>query len=256
MSTDRPHRAPPEWLRALGGADLPPHVDVAGGRYGLERTFKHDFFAATGLYGGVAGRIVVKVYRTAPLLGLPMRWSGGLQADHECRMYRLFDGLPGIPRFIGRVGATGFAHEYIAGHPLTREERVNDDFFPRLAALLREVHHRGAAYVDLEKRENILVGDDGRPYLIDFQISWHVPLNRCGDGHAARAATRFLQAADRYHLLKHRRRLRPDQLTPAEWELANRLPFWIRWHRAVFRPVTEWRRRALTHLGARPLPRP
>src|SRR5690606_9213688 len=85
------------------------------------------------------------------------------------------DDISGIPRCLGRWGRTGFVHAYVEGHPLQRHEVVDETFFPRLSALIKTLHARQIAYVDLEKRENILVGDDGRPYLIDFQISFHFP---------------------------------------------------------------------------------
>lgn len=252
-SNAAPHRrrTPPVWLRALGRENLPAEIDIGGARYAHLRTFKHDFFAATGLYQGPAGRIVLKVYRTSSLLGLPMQWTGRWQVRHETRLYELLGDVPGIPRLLGRNGPTGFAHEYIEGHPLDKGTKLNDAFFPRLRELLNAIHARRAAYVDLEKRENILVGDDGRPYLIDFQISWHV-----ADPHAARRwparwILPVLQAADRYHYLKHKRRLRPDQLTPEELEQSRRTPWWIQGHRVLFRPITAARRLILTWLGAR-----
>lgn len=241
----------PNWLRALGHRELPPRVAISGQTYEWVRTFKHDFFAATGMYANGEDRIVVKIYRVAPLGWFPMDWTGSIQARHESRMYQLLAGIDGIPRFVGRVGSTGFAHAYVDGRPLARDDRPDDQFFSRLAQLLQALHARRAAYVDLEKRENIIVGTDGRPYLIDFQISWHIPIHRCGRSLVAGMATQFLQSADLYHLLKHKRRLRPDQLTADEFARSSRLPAYIRWHRAIFRPITEWRRRWLHRIGAR-----
>ena len=92
-------------------------------------------------------------------------------------MLALLADLPNVPALCGpiRVGGklldNAVAHVYVPGRPLARYDRVPDDFFPRLGRLLAEMHRRKMAYVDLHKRENILVGDDGQPYLIDFQIS-------------------------------------------------------------------------------------
>jgi hypothetical protein len=244
-------RAPPRWLRALGEAELPERVDFDGRVYRRLETLKHDFFAATGLYEGPAGRIICKIGRTAPLLGLPMSWLGRAAMRREAALYELLHGLPGIPRWIGFLPPTGFAHEYVEGRPLRKNEAPDDDFFPRLARLLDEIHARCAAYVDLEKRENILVGDDGRPYLIDFQISWYAPARRGGGRWPWRVVLRLLQSADRYHLLKHRRRHRPDQLSTAQRAAADRVPWWIWGHRLAFGPITRARRRILTRLGAR-----
>ena len=239
------------WLRALGDGALPPTINVGGQDYTFVRIFKHDFFAATGLYVGEQGRVVLKIGRTASCLGFPLDWIGGFLSRHEARMYRLAQRIEGVPRFFGMLGETGLVHEYIEGHPLAREDVPNDLFFPSLRRLLNELHARGAAYVDLEKRENILVGSDGRPYLIDFQISWHWPDNRGGRTWIARLILDVLQTSDHYHLLKHWRRLRPDQLENEEFDRSYEAPIWIRWHRAVFRPLTLLRRQVLVWLGAR-----
>lgn len=248
-------RVPPAWLRALGRGELPERVEIEGRMYRRVTIFKHDFFAATGKYleeGQSENKtIVLKVYRVASLFGLPMRWSGRWQMRHEARMYRLLAEVAGVPRFCGEVGETGFAHAYVEGHPLGRGESVDDAFFPRLAGLLDAVHALGAAYVDLEKRENILVGDDGRPWLIDFQISFHWPWRFGAAWWPVRAVRGVLQRGDRYHLLKHKRRLRPDQLTDEERQRAAHVPFLVRMHRVLFRPFTVVRRRVLVIMGAR-----
>ena len=247
------------WLRALGAEELPPQIELPSGTYSHVRTYKHDFFAATGLYRGPAGKAVLKVGRTAPLLVIPMKWMGHLLADHEAAVYRAVDDLPGVPRCLGRWGPTGFVHAFVEGHPLQRGEPVNDAFFPRLQALLTEMHHRGIAYVDLEKRENILVGDDGRPHLIDFQISFHWPApterrtgwRRLMPDEMGRFLLRRLQDGDRYHLLKHMRRHRPDLLTHPQRMASYRGGALIALHRRVSRPLTALRRTILRRLTGR-----
>lgn len=241
---------------------MPAAIELSDGRYGHVRTFKHDFFAATGLYDGPSGRVVLKLGRSRSFLGLPMRWLGEWAADHETDLYRLAEGVPGVPACHGRLGRTGFVHAFVEGHPLQRRERVNDAFFPRLRALLEALHARGMAYVDLEKRENILVGDDGRPWLIDFQISYPGPeldkvINRRqGPGTLHRlfpcGLRRYLFArlmrADHYHLLKHWRRHRPDQLTAEQIAASYAVGTTIRLHRGFSRPFTLARRRVLLWL--------
>src|SRR5205814_1206669 len=97
----------------------------------------------------------------------------------------------------------------------------------------------------------ILMGNDGHPYLIDFQISWQLDSRRGGRLALFRWLLRLLQSADRYHLLKHWRRARPDQLTAEQVAQSYRAPPWIAWHRMVFRPLTLMRRWVLVLLGER-----
>jgi len=245
----------PTWLRALGKkGDLPPTIQLGNRLYRHVRTFKHDFFAATGLYAHGGHQVVLKAGREAPLWRIPLAWIGHLLSRHEGRLYQTVSSIEGVPPFLGYIGDTALVHEYVPGHPLQKHDQPGDEFFPRLSALLTNIHARGVAYVDLEKRENILLGDDGNPHLIDFQISWHWPANRGGDTSLARLLLRILQQSDRYHLLKHWRRTRPDQLASQAFAASYAPPFWIRWHRTVFRPITVLRRRVLTWLGARSTP--
>jgi hypothetical protein len=136
----------------------------------------------------------------------------------------------------------------VPGHPLERYERVSDTFFDELFSLLHATHDRHIAYVDLNKRQNILVGEDGRPYLIDFQISLFLPPTSWRRLRPVRWLLTRFQQADWYHCLKHKRRLRPDLLTPAERARLQQLSIWIRIHRWLTRPLTNLRRRTLSRL--------
>ncbi len=248
------------WLRALGGEDMPPSIRLADGEYRHVRTFKHDFFAATGLYEGPSGRVVLKIGRVASLLGVPMAWMGRLLGGHEASLYEELDGLEGVPQWLGRWGETGIVHAFVEGHPLQREERVGDDFFPRLERLLDELHRRGIAYVDLEKRENILVRADGAPGLIDFQIAWkwaghdagrRQGLQRLIPGELGDVLLKKLQQGDRYHVLKHRRRHRPDTMTTGQLAASYRCGWSIELHRRASWPFTALRRAVLKRLTGR-----
>jgi len=191
------------WLYALPEPELPTLVTHVGVRYEREETFKHDFFAATGLYRGPDGLAVLKLGRQNDFLTVPMKWLGSFLTQREVRVYAQMQGVPGVPRLIGPVGIAGFLHAFVPGHPLGRYEQVSDTFFDELFALLQAMHARHIAYVDLNKRQNILVSEDGKPHLIDFQISWHRPRRWAGNTRPARWLLRRLQASDRYHLMKH-----------------------------------------------------
>ncbi len=238
------------WLFALPECELPARVRCAGAEYELQETFKHDFFAATGLYRGPHGLAVLKLGRVNELFRLPTNWIGEFLTRRETRIYARAQGIVGVPALIGRVGRNGFMHAFVPGRPLGRDDTVSDTFFDELCELLRELHRREIAYVDLNKRQNILVGDDGRPYLIDFQISLDLPPRGWRRAFPLRWLLRRLQAADWYHALKHKRRLRPDLLSTEERERVERLSIWIRLHRFFARPLTNLRRRALRRLQA------
>lgn len=248
MGNKKSHHA---WLCALGRDDPPAVVTLASGSYRHLQTFKHDFFAATAVYEGPGGKAVLKMGRRVAFFGLPTAWIGRWLTQREGRMYQLMSGIDGVPAWLGFDGPHCLAHAYVEGAPLNRRAEVGDDFFPRLSALIGEIHARGAAYVDLEKPENILLTAEGRPSLIDFQISVYFDPERGGRNWLARRVLKTLQLSDRYHLLKHWRRMRPDQLSAEQVAESYKAPFWIAWHRRIFRPLTLFRRWILVRLGER-----
>ena len=243
-----PEKHTPSFLRALGKKPLPQQLSVEGQVYRLERVFKHDFFAATALYAGAKDRVVLKVGRKAPVFLLPLGWIGRWHAHHESAAYCKLQDLRIVPRFLGRFGKHGFIHQYIDGHALKKGEHVPDNFFPTLKQDIALIHQRQMAYVDLEKCENVIVGDDGKPYLIDFQIAWNWPAKFGGNLPPLSWIRTWLQRSDIYHLRKLQRRTRPDQLTNDELQESYRKPGYIRLHGAIVRPFTLMRRRILDWL--------
>lgn len=241
----------PSSLTALGKESLPPSVEVRGRTYLHRQTFKNDFFAVTALYQSENDKIILKLGRRASFLFLPLRWVGRVLAAREQSLLQRLDDVEGVPRFIDRWGATGIIREYVEGHTLARGERVRDDFHALLRALVKVLHSRRMAYVDLEKCENVIVGEDGRPHLIDFQISWYLPRRWGGELWPARKLRKWLQTGDLYHLLKLQRRTRPDQLSPDALASSYRKPWYVRLHWTVTWPFTQVRRAILHHVDPR-----
>ena len=236
-------------MRALGRHELPREFRLGQDVWRHAHTMKHDFFAATGLYEDAARsgrRAVLKVSRTVDFAGLPLDWLGRWLCRREVRFYAKLADLPNVPRVLGTIGRTGFVHAYVEGRPLAQARPVPDGFFDELFDLLHELHRRGVAYVDTNKPENILLGADGRPHLIDFQISWD--LHRFPRSRLNRWWLRLLQAEDLYHARKHRRRFRPDELAPGDAQRRAPLSPWIRLHRFVAAPFKRIRRRTLERM--------
>jgi len=234
-------------LRALGRKGLPASFVLGGVTWRLVRTVKHDFWAATGFYANAAGRkAVLKMGRTTDYAGVPLEWIGRWLCQREVRFYDKLSDLPNVPPVLGTVGTTGFVHAYVEGRPLSRDKPVPDGFFDKLHALMAELHRRGIAYVDTNKPENILLGDDGLPHLIDFQIS--MDEGERLPRFLQRLAVRHFRGEDLYHVLKHKRRMRKDELTAAEIERADRKSAMVRLHRFVMKPYFLIRRRTFKRL--------
>ena len=241
----------PPWLKALGRREPPAEIELASGRFVFEKVFKHDFFAMTALYRGDAGRVVLKMGRVASLFGLPLSWIARLHVWHESRIFEQLGHLDIVPAFTGRYGKHGLTHAFVEGRDLCKGMEVPDDFFARLWGGLSAMHALGMAFVDMEKAENILVGDDGRPYLFDFQISWYWPRRAGGHLWPLSWIRRRLQLADRYHFLKLHRRVRPDVMSLEDFRASYVRPFYVRIWSSLTRPIILTRRRVLNRIDPR-----
>jgi len=247
-------------LKACGRKKLPEVLEVANKDYRLTRIFKHDFFAVTAMYEfigpdkadhfSVVNRLVLKMGRQGDFLGLPLRWLGEVLCDHELSILHRLQGIGGTPRLLGRYEKTGLVYEYIAGESLDEVVQVPDDFFDRLEKMLSMIHALNIAYVDINKRGNILLGSDNRAYLIDYQISIHIGRLWQLFGPAG-YLLKILQKEDVYHLFKHKRRLRSDLMDDEQLCQSRRISNWVALHRALTRPLTKLRRRFLGYLYRR-----
>jgi hypothetical protein len=236
-------------MRALGARGLPQTIAFHGRTYRLTREVKHDFFAGTGFYEADEGqRIVLKAGRNHDFLGVPLTWLGRWLRDREMRFYHRLRDLPNIPDVLGTFGETGFLLEFVSGTPLRKDTVVPDRFFGEARKLVAQIHARGIAYVDMNKKANLIIGEDGRPHLVDFQISWD--LHELGDNVITRAILRWLQQEDWYHIAKHHSRFRPDELTPEEREAGERRSVLIRLHRFITKPWFGIRRQTWKRLRA------
>jgi hypothetical protein len=254
---DAPVRSRPAMFRALGRNDPPASVEIAGETFQLDEILKHDSWAATGIYVSPTRKALCKFNRQQSIGGISMRWLGRLLAAREAGFMDRLRGIQGIPRSLGRVVCGGrplehaVSRAWVSGHALAPNEQVNTGFFPAFRRILAAVHARGVAHVDLHKRENILVDDNGDPWLIDFQISFALPQRNRLAARALGCVLRMLQRCDEYHLLKHALNHRPEDSDNAHDALARQRPWWIKAHRCVAVPFRRVRRGLLVALGIR-----
>ena len=228
-------------MYACGRTELPQQINCEGKQWLLETVFKHDFFACTGRYlcEQTQERIVLKISRLQSFFGIPCAWFGRFLRKREVRILKQLEDIDQFPKIIKPYGRNGVIYHYIEGKTLDEKPSVPDDFFDQLRALLKTIHRRNICYMDLNKRGNILVGQDSRPYVIDFQISLFLPAKWCNWLRNA------FQKEDLYHLLKHKRKLRPDLLTEQEHTHVKKPSFLIRLHRIIVRPFQKARRSIL-----------
>jgi RIO-like serine/threonine protein kinase len=138
----------------------------------------------------------------------------------ERRALAEIEAMAGVPHLVEEAAAAALAaadgrvlapaeqvlRTWIAGAPLQRAERLPADYFDLLEALVVELHGHGVCHNDLHKEQNVLVAEDGRPALVDFQLA---------SVHRGRGALFTSRARDDVrHVRKHRRRYTRDGRAP------------------------------------------
>jgi hypothetical protein len=202
-------------------------------RNGRNRS-KADIF----IWEEAGARLAIKDYSPRPAW---IRASlGRVLVRRECRAYQRLGERRGIPRFAGQVDAYAFATAFVEGPDLSRLRpgEVSASFFDQLLALLEEIHAAGVAQGDLHHRD-VLVGADGRPFLVDFSTA---VFSDPGAGSIRRWLFQAACGADRRAALKLKRRHVPGALTESEAAELTRLPPWYRFGKFI-------RRRLLSRPG-------
>ncbi len=133
------------------------------------------------------------------------RFVARLLMAREQRALERLAGLDGVPSLLV-CSKDELVREYQPGVALSATEELALDFFEQLALLVSAVHARGVCHNDLHKEQNVIVGSDGRPCLVDFQLA---SVHELG--------SRTLEARareDLRHIEKHRRRYLRDGRGP------------------------------------------
>lgn len=103
----------------------------------------------------------------------------------EAFIYRKLKGLPGIPEWAGWIDRYAIAVHYVPSRNASelKSGELTPAFFKRLREIVDAIHERGVVLCDLRNIKNIMLGEDGEPYLIDFSTAfrrgapWNVPKN-------------------------------------------------------------------------------
>ena len=134
----------------------------------------------------------------------------------EKKAYRRLKGLKGVPALYGVVGGLALVLEEIQGRSiegLEKTERLPVQFFETLRDLVERVHRRGLCHCDLKRAANVLVGDDGSPYLIDWSAAI---LEREFRFFPARLIYRRFLVDDRHAVIKLQLRHCPEAVDPED----------------------------------------
>jgi len=168
------------------------------------KLLKKDLFGRVSLINSETGPLVRRDTRDA---AIPVRWIARRLLAREARALAVLDELDGVPGLI-RSDKSSLDRSYVDGVPMQEGRPGNIDYFREAARVVRRMHRLGVVHNDLAKEPNFLLTSDGKPAIIDFQLSWFT-LQRG-------PLFRTLALEDIRHLLKHKRTYCPDRLTRRE----------------------------------------
>ena len=154
-----------------------------------------------------------------------IRLIGRLQISRECSAYARIAGVDGPARWLGRVDRHALALELIDGQELAsaadRRERA-DHYLSELTHIVRALHARGLAHLDLRGRDNVMVDRAGRVRVVDLAASmWLRPGSL-----THRLAFGWIKLADEAALLKWKGLLDAGPYTAEEAAFLRRYRFW------------------------------
>ncbi len=168
------------------------------------KLLKKDIFGRVSLIDSKAGPLIRRDARDAPI---GVRWIARHLLAREARALAVLEELDGIPRLI-RADRSTLERSYVDGAPMQEGRPGNIDYFHAAARIVRRMHRLGVVHNDLAKEPNFLLTTDGKPVIIDFQLSWFAPQRGF--------LFRILAREDIRHLLKHKHTYCPDRLTHRE----------------------------------------
>jgi RIO-like serine/threonine protein kinase len=99
---------------------------------------------------------------------------GRLLIWRENKAYRRLKGLEGVPALYRTIGGLALVIEAIPGKSVESLEvasGLSETFFQDLRVLIEKIHERGQAHCDLKRAPNIILGDNGKPYIVDWAAS-------------------------------------------------------------------------------------
>ena len=92
----------------------------------------------------------------------------------ESKAYSRLRGLKGVPVYYGSIDGLALILEEIPGKDiegLENEKKLPKEFFEELRVLVEHIHRRVVAHCDLKRAPNILLGEDGKPYRVDWSAA-------------------------------------------------------------------------------------
>lgn len=137
-------------------------------RFGKTHYLSHGYQGHVLLYRENDYELVVKI----PPRWFPYNWLGARLLRHEAAVYERLKGIYGIPRSHGLIDNRYLVLDFVPGRDFRKTDiEDREGFYREMLSIIRRMHGRGVGHGDLKKKDNILVGPNSRPWLIDFGVA-------------------------------------------------------------------------------------
>ncbi len=99
----------------------------------------------------------------------PVRRARQATLEREYAAYKRLKGVTGVPACYGLLSHRYLLMEFIEGTAYRHASWQDRDlWFAQLLDVIRAFHARGVSHGDLKSKTNMIVGNDQKPYVIDF----------------------------------------------------------------------------------------
>ena len=195
------------------------------------KLLKKDIFGRVSLVRSETGPLVRRDTREA---ALAVRWLARYLLSREARALAVLDELDGVPTLV-RADRDTLDRSYIDGVPMQQGRPRDNEYYRAAARVVRRMHRLGVVHNDLAKEPNLLLSSDGKPAIVDFQLSWF--------SRDRGPVFRALAREDIRHLLKHKRTYCPEYLTRRERAILDNpstvSKFWMMTGKPVYLFITR-----------------
>ena len=234
--------APPAGESADAGAEPPalppreelerhPHHVLKDEGPGAPRVVRYDL---------PGGPVVLKEW--LPSGSRLVDFWGHMILRREIRNYRVLDGTPGIPRFVGAYSDRCFVMAWVDAHPLKRKlpQDLKDRALVDLETKLEGLHARRFVHLDLHQKLNALVTPEGKVWFVDLGQGFD-----CSRNLFLKLLFPLMVRVDRRAIVKFRARYAPHMLPEAdrdrlvERHKESRGKAWKHLHRRIRKRLTR-----------------
>lgn len=159
--------------------------------------------------------------------------------SREARALEHLHDFAATPKLEERIGRDAIAIEFVNAGYLRKD--VKQSRKPAVLKSFKEtvdaLHGQGVVHLDLRQRKNVLVLDDDRVMLVDFESAWIA-----GTSRFARWIKGWLGSIDRNAVLKWRAKFTPELLSEADLKRIRSFEQWRRlwFFRGLFRAIRRW----------------